>query len=168
MRQRIVTVLGVVVALLALYTLFAGSKPRGRSTSVDLRVASERVRAAVATEATGSTGVRGSAAEVPDSVPTEATEQSGKPAGGAPDRILPTQPESWGGDPFVRDWIMINELAELNLKAITLGGDKAYALINDQILEAGDQISGKRIVLIESDKVTLEQGGRTFVLLLGE
>ena len=71
-------------------------------------------------------------------------------------------PETWGTDPFVRDWVMVNELANLKLKAITLGGDHPYALINDQILQVGDEISGKRIVSIESDKVTLEQGGRTF------
>jgi len=63
---------------------------------------------------------------------------------------------------------MVNELANLKLKAITLGGDSPYALINDQILQVGDEISGKRVAGIESDYVTLEQGGRTFTLLLGE
>ena len=77
-------------------------------------------------------------------------------------------PETWGTDPFVRDWVMVNELANLKLKAITLGGDHPYALINDQILQVGDEISGKRVAKIESDNVTLEQGGRTFTLLLGE
>jgi hypothetical protein len=77
-------------------------------------------------------------------------------------------PEVWGSDPFVRDWVMLNELANFNLKAITLGGERAYALINDQILQEGDVISGKRVVRIESDKVTLEQGGREFTLMLGE
>uniref|UniRef100_A0A7C4CB90 Uncharacterized protein n=1 Tax=candidate division WOR-3 bacterium TaxID=2052148 RepID=A0A7C4CB90_UNCW3 len=77
-------------------------------------------------------------------------------------------PVEWGADPFVRDWIMINELANLRLKATTLGGDGASALINDQILQEGDQIAGKRIVRIELDRVTLEQGGRTFTLTLGE
>ena len=62
----------------------------------------------------------------------------------------------------------MNELANLKLKAITLGGDRPYALINDQILQIGDEISGKKVVKIESDNVTLEQGGRTFTLLLGE
>lgn len=77
-------------------------------------------------------------------------------------------PVEWGADPFVRDWIMINELANLRLMATTLGGDGASALINDQILQEGDQIAGKRIVKIELDRVTLEQGGRTFTLTLGE
>jgi type II secretory pathway component PulC len=49
-----------------------------------------------------------------------------------------------------------------------MGGEKAYVLINDQIMEEGDVISGKRIVTIESDKVILEQGGRKFTLVLGE
>jgi hypothetical protein len=56
----------------------------------------------------------------------------------------------------------------LHLKAITLGGDRPYALINDQILRAGDEIGGMRIVNIESDKVIFERDGTTFTLLLGE
>jgi type II secretory pathway component PulC len=80
--------------------------------------------------------------------------------------VLP--PETWETDPFVRDWVMVNELANFSLKAITLGGERAYALINDQILEEGDVINGKKVVKIESEMVTLEQGGRTFTLLLGE
>lgn len=91
--------------------------------------------------------------------PTEAT-------GALTPKVLP--PETWDGDPFVRDWVMVNELANLKLKAITLGGEHPYALINDQILQVGDEISGKRVAKIESDNVTLEQGGRTFTLLLGE
>lgn len=63
---------------------------------------------------------------------------------------------------------MTSELAEMNLSAITIGGGKAYALINNQILEVGDQISGKRITEIQDEQVVLEQGGRTFTLLLGE
>ncbi len=81
-------------------------------------------------------------------------------------KVLP--PETWGTDPFVRDWVTVNELANLKLKAVTLGGAQPYALINDQILQVGDEISGKKVVKIESDNVTLEQGGRTFTLLLGE
>ena len=87
-------------------------------------------------------------------------------AGALTPKVLP--PETWGTDPFVRDWVMVNELANLKLKAITLGGERPYALINDQILQIGDEISGKQVVKIESDNVTLEQGGRTFTLLLGE
>jgi len=78
------------------------------------------------------------------------------------------EPEVWGADPFVRDWMLVNELAELSLRAITLGGERAYALINDQILEEGDLISGKKIIKIEADRVVLEQGSRTFNLLLGD
>jgi hypothetical protein len=98
-----------------------------------------------------------------------ATDTAARPAeatGALTPKVLP--PETWGADPFVRDWVMVNELANLKLKAITLGGERPYALINDQILQVGDEISGKRVAKIESDNVTLEQGGRTFTLLLGE
>lgn len=76
--------------------------------------------------------------------------------------------EKWGTDPFIRDWVLATEIKDLRLKAVTISGTKAYALINDQILEKGEVIMGKRIVQIERDKVILEQGGRQFTLFLGE
>jgi hypothetical protein len=85
---------------------------------------------------------------------------------------VPVESESeignWGSDPFIRDWVLSTEIKDLKVKAITQSGSRAYALINDQILEAGEIISGKRIVAIENDKVILEQGGKTFTLLLGQ
>jgi hypothetical protein len=74
----------------------------------------------------------------------------------------------WGTDPFIRDWVLATEIRDLKLKAVTISGMKAYALINDQILERGEVIMGKRIVNIEKEKVILEQGGRQFTLFLGE
>jgi hypothetical protein len=142
--------LGIAVAVLALYTFAFRPQPELKGVS------------AAAAEATGAE------AEAVQPAPT-ATDTAGKPAaatGALTPRMLP--PETWGADPFVRDWVMVNELANLKLKAITLGGERPYALINDQILQVGDEISGKRVVKIESDNVTLEQGGRTFTLLLGE
>jgi hypothetical protein len=136
------------VAVLALYTFAFRPQPELKGVS------------AAATEATG--------AKAAQPAPS-ATDAAAKPAaatGALTPKVLP--PETWGADPFVRDWVMVNELANLRLKAITLGGDRPYALINDQILQIGDEISGKRVVKIESDNVTLEQGGRTFTLLLGE
>jgi len=138
------------VAVLALYTFVLRPQPEIKGVS------------AAATEATGAE------AKAVQPAPT-ARDTAAKPAdatGALTPKVLP--PETWGTDPFVRDWVMVNELANLKLKAITLGGERPYALINDQILQAGDEISGKRIVKIESDNVTLEQGGRTFTLLLGE
>jgi hypothetical protein len=84
----------------------------------------------------------------------------------APEKEKPVV--KWGNDPFVRDWVLATEIKDLKLKAVTISGTKAYALINDQILEQGEAIMGKRIVDIERDKVILEQGGRQFTLFLGE
>jgi len=142
--------LGIAVAVLALYTFAFRPQPELRGVS------------AAAAEATGAK------AKAVQPAPT-ATDTAAKPAeatGALTPRVLP--PETWGTDPFVRDWVMVNELANLKLKAITLGGERPYALINDQILQVGDEIGGKRVVKIEADNVTLEQGGRTFTLLLGE
>jgi hypothetical protein len=144
--------LGIAVAVLALYTFVLRPQPELKGVS------------AAAAEATGAK------AKAVQPAPT-AADAAAKPAdatttGALTPRVLP--PEIWGTDPFVRDWVMVNELANLKLKAITLGGDRPYALVNDQILQVGDEISGKRVAKIESDNVTLEQGGRTFTLLLGE
>jgi len=150
LRQRILVLLGIAVAVLALYTFAFRPQPGLKGVS------------AAAAEATGAK------TKAVQPAPT-ATDAAAKPAGATgalTPRVLP--PETWGADPFVRDWVMVNELANLKLKAITLGGERPYALINDQILQIGDEISGKRVVKIERDNVTLEQGGRTFTLLLGE
>jgi len=138
------------VAVLALYTFAFRPQPELKGVS------------AAAAEATGAK------AKAVQPAPA-ATDTAAKPAeitGALTPKVLP--PETWGADPFVRDWVMVNELVNLKLKAITLGGERPYALINDQILQVGDEISGKRVAKIESDNVTLEQGGRTFTLLLGE
>jgi len=162
LRQRILLILGAAVAMLAVYTFVLRPRPSMRPVTADLRSVSEQLQVSVAAKATGK------------AAPAPAV-KAAEPEAPAPDNVsamatapAPAQPESWGSDPFVRDWMLVNELANLSLKAITLGGEQSYALINDQILQEGDQISGKRIVRIESDKVTLEQGGRTFTLLLGE
>ena len=150
MRQRILVLLGIAVAVLALYTFAFRPQPELKGVS------------AAAAEATGAK------AKAVQPAPT-ATDTAAKPAeitGALTPKVLP--PETWGADPFVRDWVMVNELVNLKLKAITLGGERPYALVNDQILQVGDELSGKRVAKIESDNVTLEQGGRTFTLLLGE
>ncbi len=138
------------MAVLALYTFVLRPQP-------DLKGVS-----AAAAEATGAK----TKAVQPAPTATDAAARPAAATGALTPKVLP--PETWGADPFVRDWVMVNELANFRLKAITLGGDRPYALINDQILQIGDEISGKRIATIESDNVTLEQGGRTFTLLLGE
>jgi hypothetical protein len=160
----------MVVALLAVYTVAFRLRPSGDWTG-GARAAANRLQAA-ANKATGPARPARGKQSKPAPAPTPATGQAADSTalkkGSGWDSTARREPEVWGSDPFVRDWVMVNELAELSLKAITLGGDKPYALINDQILEEGDQISGKRIIKIESDKVILEQGGRTFNLLLGD
>ncbi len=158
MRQRILVLLGIAVTVLALYTFVLRPRPEVKGIS------------ATATAVTGAKAKARAKAKVVRPAPAPAAKVEAAQPADTTGALAPKVqlPETWGADPFVRDWVMVNELANLSLKAITLGGDNPYALINDQILQVGDEISGKRIVSIESDKVTLEQGGRTFTLLLGE
>ncbi len=160
MRERILAILAIVVGILAVYTAVFRLRPAAGWNDSALRVVERMTAAAAEAKPTGDKA--GAAAG--SGVQTQTVGDKKEPSG------QPTEPEPivWGSDPFVRDWMLINELAALSLRAITLGGDKPYALINDQILEEGDQIAGKRIVKIEKDRVVLEQGGRTFNLMLGE
>ena len=166
MKTRILVILGIAVAVLALYTLFLRPEAGGEPEHSAGVAAVQNLSSAVATQAAGTAEAATEEAEEDAEPPaTDADTETGLPGDAA---AAERQPETWGSDPFVRDWVMTSELAEMSLRAITIGGDKAYALINDQILEVGDEISGKRVVAIESEKVVLEQGGRTFDLLLGE
>ncbi len=166
MRQRIVVVLGTAVAVLALYTLFFGARSSVPELSTQVDGAARELGGSVAAQAGRRAKSRRAAPAA--AKPAAPVAPKDTTASAPLTEMREILPEVWGGDPFVRDWVMVNELANLSLKAITVGGERAYALINDQILEVGDYISGKRIVNIETDKVTLEQGGRTFTLMLGE
>jgi hypothetical protein len=167
LRQKILVLLGIAVAVLAFYTFVLRPQPEIKGVSA---AAAEATTYAKAKAKAPSARAKAAAAKAKAVQPAPtATNTAAKPAdttGALTPKVLP--PETWGTDPFVRDWVSVNELANLKLKAVTLGGEHPYALINDQILQVGDVISGKRIVKIESDNVTLEQGGRTFTLLLGE
>ena len=171
MRQKILVLLGIAVAVLAFYTFVLRPQPEIKGVSAAAAAATGAKPKATNAKTTATSAKAKAAAAKAKAVqpaPT-ATNTAAKPAdttGALTPKVLP--PETWGTDPFVRDWVSVNELADLKLKAVTLGGEHPYALINDQILQIGDEISGKRIVKIESDNVTLEQGGRTFTLLLGE
>jgi hypothetical protein len=140
------------VAVLALFTVVR-SKPQ---------VAPQVITGAATAEVTQS--VRGKAAALQSAV-QEAVAPLTQRDANAP---AVSEPIVWGSDPFVRDWMLMSEVANLNLRAITVTSSGASALINDQIVQVGDLISGKRVVSIEQDRVTLEQGGRTFTLTLGE
>jgi len=152
------------VAVLAFYTFVLRPQPEIRGVSAAAAEATGAKAKAAGPKAKATSAKAKAAQPAPTAVKTAA-----KPAdttGALAPKVLP--PVTWGADPFVRDWVTVNELANLKLKAVTLGGDKPYALVNDQILQVGDEIGGKKVVKIESDNVTLEQGGRTFTLLLGE
>lgn len=167
MRQRILLIVLGVVILLAIYTFLirkpssqvGGTIAKAKSKVVEKTTAvKEKVKSAKPVKEIAKAvkepvkSVVSAVVSKSESLNVETEEEKGK----------------WGADPFVRDWVLATEIKDLKLKAITQSGTKAYALINDQILETGEIISGKRIVAIENDKVILEQGGKTFTILLGQ
>lgn len=157
--------MGLAVALLAVYTFVLRARPAGSPVTGE----TEQLRTTLAAKATGQPDA-GAKQPSKTPAPVDTAAAAGGPADqtGTPGIAAIPEPEVWSSDPFVRDWMLTNELANLNLKAITIGGSGSFALINDQILQEGDIINGKQIISIEPDNVVLEQGGRTFTLLLGE
>lgn len=165
-RQRILLIILGVVILLAIYTFFIRPKPAAVRTisSTKARVTDKAKQ--IKEQAQTKTPTKEIAKVIKEPVKPVTKTSTAKPES----TIVETQEEKgkWGTDPFIRDWVLGSEITDLKLKAITESGIKAYALINDQILEVGEVISGKRIVTIEKDKVILQQGTRTFTLLLGQ
>lgn len=152
MRQRFLVILGLGVTVLVVFTIVR-SKPQ-----VTPQVIADVAVTQVSQEIKGKTKALKSA--VQEAVAPLTQKETTQPA--------VSEPIVWGSDPFVRDWMMMSEVANLNLRAITVSNGGASALINDQIVQVGDLIRGKRVVQIERGQVTLEQGGRTFTLTLGE
>lgn len=161
MRQRILLIVLGVVILLAIYTFFIRPKPQvvqrvaKAKSQTAAKVSKTKEKVAAATKEVAKTvaqPVKSLIETKTETIKTEPISENGK----------------WGSDPFIRDWVSSEEIKDLRLKAVTQSGSKAYALINDQILETGEMIQGKRIVAIDKDNVTLEQGDRKFVLFLGQ
>ncbi len=163
MRQRILLIVLGIVVLLAIYTFFLRPKPQ-----VNQRIANARAKAVSKVKETKEKTVDKAKTTVKEAAKT-VTQQVKSVVETKKDTVK-IEPigdiGKWGTDPFTRDWVLSEAIKDLQLKAITQSGNKAYALINDQILETGEMIQGKRIVSIENDKVVLEQGERRFTLVL--
>ena len=89
------------------------------------------------------------------------------------DRILDVQSKRldlpWGRDPFLTMSDSVGKMNEFQLKGISFAQDKkGYAFINDEIVSAGDSISGYEVEVIEKDRVKLKRGAQTFFLTFSE
>ncbi|MGQ9678170.1 MAG: hypothetical protein ACUVUD_02685 [bacterium] len=160
MREKFLAILAIAVAVLGGYTLFSQTKSTGP------KIADGMVYEEIAKVASAEVSRSMRSSEGASSIASESTSS----IQGTPQKIGVSSEDNvaWGSDPFVRDWVLSTEVANLNLQAITIAATGASVLINDQILQVGDEIRGKRVVDIKEDQVTLEQGGRTFTLTLGE
>ena len=167
MRQRILLIVLGVVILLAVYT-FIIRKPSSRVSKTVVKAKSQVLEktSQITEQVTSTKPIKEITKAVKEPVKSIVSAITSKRDSSYEEPE--TERGKWGTDPFVRDWVLTMEIKDLKLKAITQSGAKAYALINDQILETGEIIAGKRIVAIEKDKIILEQGGNTFTLLLGQ
>jgi len=139
-----------------------GAKPAA-SAAGKKGAASDTTKTAKATKGKGK-AAKGKAAKEAEAAkaPTEKSEATA--AAAAP---RDTTPLAWGGDPFVRDWLMAGELRDMRLRAVTLG-ERPLALINDRVVTKGDTINGKRVAEITRDSVVFEFGGQRRGLKIGE
>uniref|UniRef100_A0A7V3ZV91 Uncharacterized protein n=1 Tax=candidate division WOR-3 bacterium TaxID=2052148 RepID=A0A7V3ZV91_UNCW3 len=76
--------------------------------------------------------------------------------------------ETWGEDPFVREFSYVSEMKSLIVSAITISENEAYAIVNNQIVHVGDIIDGKKVIAIEKDRLIVEKGGKRFTIFLSE
>jgi hypothetical protein len=75
----------------------------------------------------------------------------------------------WKRDPFYNKMrTEVYQSSNLQLKGISMGNNKRYVFINDQILTLGDVIAGHKLVEIEKTKVLLQKGSDRFYLQLPE
>ena len=56
---------------------------------------------------------------------------------------------------------------ELTLKGIMFIGGKKVALLNDRIVQEGEQAFGVEVLAIEDQKVTVQYGGKKYILKIG-
>lgn len=75
----------------------------------------------------------------------------------------------WGLDPFYHAVkTEIYQSSSFVLKGVSLGKDKGYVFVNDQILTIGDTIAGYKVVEVQKNKVLLSKGNEKFYLVLPE
>jgi len=163
LRQRILFIILGVVVLLAIYTFFLRPKPKTPPRAAQTRSRTASRVSQAKEKVAAQTNVKEAVKSVTQPIKSIL---EGETAPVVTEKV--SDKGRWGADPFVRDWVLSEDIKDLKLKAVTQSGSRAYALINDQILEIGEIIQGKKIVAIDRDNVILEQGDRRFTLILGQ
>lgn len=91
-------------------------------------------------------------------------------------------PDSWCRDPFqgyvslsssvdmknVLQKMIDPKIDNFQLTAVSVNGDKSFAIINDKILGVGDEISGFRVIEIQKSSVMLRKNNFTFTIKIEE
>jgi len=75
--------------------------------------------------------------------------------------------EGWKRDPFVQARPDLDEadmISQMRLGAITVRGNNRMALINSKVVRVGDMILGMEVGSIETDRVVLKTGNRSYTL----
>lgn len=78
-----------------------------------------------------------------------------------------SQYPSWGRNPFLPKEIQAPAVGKLILVGIAWDQTSPRAVINDRIVEEGDQLAGMRVVEIKKDRVILHDGVTPVELRLG-
>ena len=74
--------------------------------------------------------------------------------------------KGWGRDPFTISRVSAPAAPGLQLGGIVYDIKDSYALINDEVLHTGDEVSGNKVIEIKQDRVILNDGIKDFELKL--
>lgn len=156
MRQRLIALIGILIVLLVVFTLL---RPKSKMTALKKEI-KPRVK-----QETLTVVPKKEIKETPVITPVK---KEGLRLSPVTMKEAEEDAEKWGEDPFVREFSYISEIKDLMISAITISENEAYAIINNQIVQVGDVIDGKKVVAIEKDRVIVEKGGKRFTVFLSE
>jgi type II secretory pathway component PulC len=173
MRQRLIVLIGILVIILVIFTLLR-PKPKSKVTfltrEVKPKIKKETLALLPKKEISGTVIPKLTKPIKKESLVVEKTETKKETLKFAliKPKEVAEDTETWGEDPFVREFSYISEMKSLIVSAITVSENEAYAIVNNQIVHVGDVIDGKKVVAIEKDRIVVEKGGKRFTIFLGE
>lgn len=74
--------------------------------------------------------------------------------------------KNWGRNPFIITKTPVSDSSRLSIGGIVYDEKDICALVNDQVVRAGDEVNGNRVVDIKPDRVILNDGNKDIELKL--
>jgi len=166
MRQRLIALVGILVIILVIFTLLR-PKPKSKITTLAKEMKKETL-AVLPQKEISETKVIQPIKKESLAIEKPVVKKETLKLTIVKPKEVEVDTETWGEDPFVREFSYVSEMKSLIVSAITISENEAYAIVNNQIVHVGDMIDGKKVIAIEKDKLIVEKGGKRFTIFLGE